>query len=83
PATLEALGLPYTTRLFEPIVFRQESWCYEAGADFYRFGYLTQPTFGVPADMIEIRIQSAEGEPPQAHWACDDRLDERREAAPR
>jgi MFS family permease len=59
----------------QPVVFRDQTWCYEGGADFYRFGYVTRPAFGVPADMISIQLQGSAGEPPQAEWECDAALE--------
>ncbi len=74
PATLAELPAWFHTRLFEPVIWRDETWCYEGGADFYRLGYVHRPAFGVPAEYISLKLTASAGAPPAARWVCDERL---------
>lgn len=82
PDELADLGPWYGSRLFEPMIFRRETWCYEGGENYYRLGYVYQPFFGGPANQISVRIHAAAGEPPQTRWPCDDQAAVRKGQAP-
>jgi hypothetical protein len=74
PLTLAELPPWYRTRLYEPVVLRDETWCYEGGAAFYRLGYVHRPAFGAPAEYISVKLAASAGPPPAADWVCDERL---------
>jgi len=69
-------------RIPQPMIFRDQTWCYEGGDDYYRLGYVHQPAFGVPPEYISIRIHSAVGEPSEWSWPCDDELEKAKSKAP-
>jgi hypothetical protein len=83
PPELAVLTPFYLWRIPQPMIFRDQTWCYEGGGDYYRLGYVHQPTFGVPPEYISIRIHSAVGEPPESSWPCDDELEKAKSKAPR
>jgi hypothetical protein len=83
PPELAVLTPFYLWRIPQPMIFRDQTWCYEGGDDYYRLGYVHQPTFGVPPEYISIRIHSAVGEPPESSWPCDDELEKAKSKAPR
>jgi hypothetical protein len=83
PAALANLPAWYRWRPYEPIIFRETTWCYEGGPDFYRLGAVYQPHFFSPAHMIHVRVYAAAGTPPTTGWACDNLAEARRAAAPR
>jgi len=66
----------------QPMIFRDQTWCYEGGNDYYRLGYVHQPGFGWPPDSISIQIHAAEGEPPEPSWPCDEELEKAKSKAP-
>jgi hypothetical protein len=82
PPELAALTPFYLWRIPQPMIFRDQTWCYEGGDDYYRLGYVHQPTFGVPSEYISIQIHAAEGEPPESSWPCDDELEKAKSKAP-
>jgi len=82
PPKLAALTPFYLCRIPQPMIFRDQTWCYEGGDDYYRLGYVHQPTFGVPPAYISIRIHAAVGEPPESSWPCDDELEKAKSQAP-
>jgi hypothetical protein len=82
PPELAVLTPFYLWRIPQPMIFRDQTWCYEGGDDYYRLGYVHQPTFGVPPAYISIRIHAAVGEPPESSWPCDDELERAKSKAP-
>jgi hypothetical protein len=82
PSELAELGVWYTWRLYEPVMFKQAGWCYEGGADHYRFGFVQQPSFSSPASFITVKLYTSAGSPPQARWICDEQADALRALAP-
>jgi hypothetical protein len=82
PPELAALTPFYLWRIPQPMIFRDQTWCYEEGNDYYRLGYVHQRAFGVPPEYISIRIHAAVGEPPESSWPCDDELERAKSKAP-
>jgi len=82
PSRLANLVPFYLWRIPQPMIFRDQTWCYEGGNDYYRLGYVHQPGFGWPPDSISIQIHAAEGEPPEPSWPCDDELERAKSKAP-
>jgi hypothetical protein len=82
PSELAALTPFYLWRIPPPMIFRDQTWCYEGGDGYYRLGYVHQPTFGVPPEYISIRIHAALGEPLKSSWPCDDELEKAKSKAP-
>ncbi len=68
PDSLGALVPWYVWHIPEPIMFRELTWCYEGGDDYYRLGYVHRRAFG---DRATVRIHVSAGEPPNPTWACD------------
>lgn len=81
PSRLTALTPFYLWRIPQPMIFRERTWCYEGGDDYYRLGYVHQPGFGFPPESISIRIHTAAGEPPDPSWPCDEELEKARSKA--
>jgi hypothetical protein len=81
PSRLASLMPFYLWRIPQPMIFRDQTWCYEGGDDYYRLGYVYQPGFGWP-EGISIRIHAAAGEPPESSWPCDDELERAKSKAP-
>jgi hypothetical protein len=52
-----------------PLIIPGQTWCYEAGADTYRLGYIYRRYFSTPAS---VRVHAAVGQPPDLEWPCDD-----------
>ena len=65
----------------QPVIFHDQTWCYQGGRDFYRLGYVHRPNFGVPPPYITIRISASNGAPPNPDWECDAALEKAREQA--
>ena len=82
PADLSELVPGYLLYLPEPVIFRDQTWCYQGGGDFYRLGYVYQPGFGMPKDQITIRLSASGGQPPVPYWPCEDELGKKRRDAP-
>jgi len=82
PTRLANLMPFYLWRIPQPMIFRDQTWCYEGGDDYYRLGYVHQRLFGVPPEYISIRIHAAVGEPPESSWPCDDELERAKSKAP-
>jgi hypothetical protein len=82
PTRLANLTPFYLWRIPQPMIFRDQTWCYEGGDDYYRLGYVHQPAFGVPPEYISIRIHRAVGEPPESSWPCDTELERAKSKAP-
>jgi hypothetical protein len=75
PSRLANLMPFHLWRIPQPMIFRDQTWCYEGGDDYYRLGYVHQPGFGWPPDSISIQIHAAKGEPPEPSWPCDEELE--------
>ena len=82
PIRLANLTPFYLWRIPQPMIFRDQTWCYEGDDDHYRLGYVHQPGFGWPRESISIRIHAAAGEPPKSSWTCDEELERARSRAP-
>jgi hypothetical protein len=82
PSKLGNLVPLYLWRIPQPMIFRDQTWCYEGGSDYYRLGYVHQPWFGSPTESISIQIHAAVGEPPDPSWPCDDALEKARSQSP-
>ena len=52
-----------------PIMIPGQTWCYEGGKDYYRFGYVYRQYFSTPAS---VKIHAASGEPLNPYWPCED-----------
>jgi hypothetical protein len=62
-----------------PALFRDQQWCYQSSGDAYRLGYVYRPTWGVPAEAIEIRIQGSAGPQEQISSVCESMLEQYQE----
>jgi hypothetical protein len=82
PSRLANLMPFYLWRIPQPMILRDQTWCYEGSNDYYRLGYVHQRAFGVPPEYISIRIHAAVGEPPESSWPCDDELEKAKSKAP-
>jgi hypothetical protein len=82
PSRLANLVPLYLLHVPQPMIFRNQTWCYEGGDDYYRLGYVHQPAFGVPPEYIAIRLHAAVGEPPGSSWPCDEELESAKSKAP-
>jgi hypothetical protein len=82
PSRLGSLVPLYLWRIPQPMIFRDQTWCYEGGNDYYRLGYVYQPWFGSPPESISIQIHSAMGEPPEPDWPCDEALEKAKSQSP-
>jgi len=51
-----------------PIMIPRQTWCYEGGKNYYRFGYVHREFFSSSAS---VRIHSSAGEPPVEYWSCE------------
>ncbi len=76
PDTLLALTPRYLLTLPNAALFRNQTWCYESGADYYRFGYVHRPAFGVPSEFITVKLAGEGGTLPAQPWVCDAQLAE-------
>ena len=74
PASLSDLTPAYLLLIPQPMIYRDQTWCYESGPDFFRLGYVHQPAFGASDTNITIRIAASEGVPPEPGWPCDQAL---------
>jgi hypothetical protein len=57
----------------EPVILRGQGWCYQGGKDYYRLGAAFREYWGRP---LSIRLYASTGTPPEASWACDEKLAE-------
>jgi hypothetical protein len=71
PSALADLSPWYLWRIAEPIAVRNLTWCYEAGPDYYRLGYVHVPAFGFRGT---VRLQASAGDVPNSPWQCDEEL---------
>jgi hypothetical protein len=51
------------------VVLRNEAWCYQGGANYYRLGDFWRQSFG---SLIEIKTYASAGNPPEAGWTCQE-----------
>ena len=82
PADLYELVPGYLVYLPQPVIFRDQTWCYQGGEDFYRLGYVYQPGFGAPKNQIAIRLSASSGQPLVPDWPCEDELEKKQLDAP-
>ena len=82
PESLSELTPWYILTVPRSFMYRDLSWCYQGGKDFYRFGYIYRPIAYAPPEWIEIRIQGSAGTLPEGCWACEEELKEKRAIAP-
>ena len=69
PDSLAALAPWYLLNIPEPIMFRELTWCYTGGEDYYRLGYVYRDGAGAPAS---VRIHAESGTPPERNWMCEE-----------
>jgi hypothetical protein len=72
PQTLNDLTPRYIFYIPNPYIIPGLDWCYEGGADHYRFGYVYRQSFSSPAS---VRIHSSAGEPSETNWGCEDQAE--------
>jgi hypothetical protein len=82
PPDLASLVPGYAEYILGPLTGRGQVWCYQAGNDYYRLGYVwfqryydypdASKDFTVP--YYEIKIPYAAGTPPSGEWMCDQEL---------
>jgi hypothetical protein len=58
PLALSSLAPFYTLSVPSPFILSGQTWCYEAGADYYRLGYVTRGHWSDPCLRAEL-VQSA------------------------
>ena len=68
PASLKDLFPRNLIYIFRPVIIPEQTWCYEGGQDYYRFGYVYRQHFSSSAS---VRIHAFAGEPPNPGWPCD------------
>ena len=61
PSTLNELAPRDLLYLPQPVMFRGEGWCYQGGAEYYRFGTFYHEYFSAP---VSLKIYSQAGNPP-------------------
>jgi hypothetical protein len=67
PQALSDLTPWYLLYTPNPLIIPGQDWCYQGGADYYRFGYVYRRVFSVPAS---VKIHSSVGEASDANWEC-------------
>ena len=72
PASIYDLVPRYLLYVSDPLLYDDQTWCYQGGAGYYRLGYITRLLVGGPANGIAL--QNSAGQPPTGPWACDDEL---------
>ena len=70
PARLAELSPRYLPFLLPPVVVRTGGWCYQAGNDFYRLGYISGDFTYFESDF-RVETYAQEGNIPIGDWACD------------
>ena len=64
---------PWYARAFpRPVIIYGQDWCYDAGDDTYRLGYVYREHWSAPG--LTGRIFSSEGEAPGLHPICDEEI---------
>jgi hypothetical protein len=71
PSTLNELAPRDLLFVPQPVMFRGEGWCYQGGAEHYRFGTFYHEYFSAP---VSLKIYSQAGSPPETGWGCTERL---------
>jgi hypothetical protein len=82
PPDLATLVPVYAKNILGPLTGRGQVWCYQAGNDYYRLGYVWyQRYYNYPGESApvwepyyEIKIPYAAGAPPSGEWMCDQEL---------
>lgn len=69
PASLKDLFPRNIIYIPRPFIIPVQTWCYESGLGYYRFGYVYRQYFSSTAT---VRIHAFAGEPPNPDWPCDD-----------
>jgi hypothetical protein len=77
PATLAELSPWYLWNISKPATQWDHNFCYQAGEDFYRLGYVSQTNPHMFRDF-SIVIYAAQGDLPNAAWVCDQELEQAR-----
>ncbi len=68
PRTLSDLRPAYLLYLPTPFIIPSQDWCYQAGPDFYRLGYVYRDYFSTPAS---VKLFASAGQPPDPSWPCE------------
>jgi hypothetical protein len=71
PQELSELVPNYLFRIPEPIILREENWCYQGGLGYYRLGAFYREYFSTP---LSLREYASAGNPPETSWACEQQL---------
>lgn len=71
PAALASLAPRDLLLVPRPVILKDEGWCYQSGADFYRLGAFYREYFSTP---ISLKVFASAGEPSGADWECAARL---------
>ena len=69
PEALSDLTPRYLLYIPNPYIIPGLDWCYEGGADHYRFGYVYRQYFSTPAS---VRVHSSAGGPFDTDWGCEE-----------
>jgi hypothetical protein len=82
PPALKALFPKYQLILLGPLTGHGQAWCYQAGSDYYRLGYIFFEAYhqyddGTPSyeSYFEIKVPASAGQPPESGWICDSELE--------
>jgi hypothetical protein len=73
PQDLQQLVPWYTVSLSQPLIMYGQSWCYQGGPDYYRFGYLDRDHWSSPIRFG--RVYSAAGTSPLRVDVCQPAID--------
>ena len=71
PARLDDLSPAYLLFLPPPVVVRTGGWCYQAGDEFYRLGYISGDFTYFDSDF-RVETYAQAGDLPSGDWACDE-----------
>lgn len=71
PTTLSELVPSQLLWVPRQVVLRSEDWCYQGGQDYYRLGVFWRDRF---SSLIETKTYASQGDPPDAGWACQEKL---------
>ncbi len=82
PPDLGSLFPGYARFILGPLTGRGQVWCYQAGDDYYRLGYVWYQRYYDYPDAskpftepyFEIKVPYAVGTPPAGEWMCDQEL---------
>jgi hypothetical protein len=73
PQDLSELTPRYALSLPGPVIIYGQSWCYQAGEDYYRLGYLDRDHWSSP--ILFGRVYSAGGHSPSREDVCQAAID--------